>query len=354
MKQFMRNFGTLGIWTMLLAACLIVCGSPAFAAQSTPDTFVLPMLGIGGLIVNRANMSEVFLNLKTTFNRAFDSAPAMWQRTTMLVPSTGSENQYNWLSRFPKMRRWVGSKVIKALEAFKYTIVNDDFEATVEVRRNDVEDDNLGIYGPMAQEAGFSAKTWPDELDAELKNGAFAAECYDGQFFYDTDHPVGDGDGGTTSVSNKITAPLSNATLAAAQASIGAARVAIQQFKDDEGRPLGLMGDLLEVPPALEDVARMLMTNDKLADDTPNPYKGTFQLQVNPRLTSTTAWFLHVTSRPVKPFVFQQRKAPVFVQQTNPDSDDVFDRAVFKYGAEARGNGGYGLWQLSFGSTGTA
>ena len=235
----------------------------------------------------------------------------------MKVPSTSGENQYNWLSMFPKMRKWIDEKKIKVLEAFKYTIVNDDFEATVEVDRNDIEDDNLGIYAPQAQMAGYSAKQLPDEIIADLKNNAFVNQCYDGQYFYDTDHPVGDGDGGENSIANKSTKPLSNADLAAAKAGYGAARAAIMAFTDDEGRPLGLKPDVLEVPPALETTARMLLGDDKLADGKPNPYKGTATPIVNPWLTSDTAWFLHVTNMPVKPFIYQERKAPVFVQQTD-------------------------------------
>ena len=265
----------------------------------------------------------------------------------MLVSSTTSQNQYNWLSMFPKMRKWVGEKFIKNLEASKYTVVNDDWEATVSVRRNDVEDDNLGIYGPQAQMAGFSARQLPDEIVADLKNNAFTAIIYDSQYFYDVDHPVAG-----VSTSNKGASPLSNATLAAADAGYGAARTAIMSLKDEEGRPLALIPDTLEVPVALEKMGRMLLDNDKLADNTPNPYKGTAKLLVNPRLTSTTAWFLHVTSLPVKPFIYQERKAPVFVSQVGEENDDVFNRAIFKYGAEARAAGGYGLWQLSYGSTG--
>lgn len=304
------------------------------------------------MLVNKENLSAIFKNLLTTFNKAFESAPAEWQATAMLIPSTTKTNDYSWISRFPKMREWIGEKTVKSLAAFKYSISNKDYEATVAVDRNDVEDDNIGIYGPMAQEAGYSSKQWPDELIAALKNGAFASVCYDGQYFYDTDHPVDDGEGGTGSVSNKLTAALSNATLAAADASFGAARLAVMGFKDDEGRPLNLIPDTLEVPPALETVANMLMNNDKLADNTPNPYKGMAKVVVNGRLTSATAWFLHVTSRPIKPFIFQQRKAPVFVSQTSMENDDVFNRREFKYGAEARGNAGYALWQLSVGSTG--
>lgn len=299
------------------------------------------------MLVNAQNLTAVFINLKTIFNKAFEAAPSQWQETTMLVPSGSSQNDYAWLSRFPRMRKWLGDKVIKSLAAFKYTIVNDDWETTVEVDRNDIEDDQIGIYAPMAQEAGFSSKQLPDEIDADLKNGAFAGICYDGQYFYDTDHPVAG-----ASVSNKGTAALSAATTAAAAASYGAARTAIMSITDDEGRPLALIPDVLEVPPALEATARLVCESDKLTDQSPNPYKGTARVLVNPRLTSSTAWFLHVTNRPLKPFVFQQRKAPVFVSQTDMNADNVFMRKNYLFGAEARCAGGYGLWQMSYGSTG--
>ena len=299
------------------------------------------------MLVNAQNLTAVFINLKTIFNKAFEAAPSQWQETTMLVPSGSSQNDYAWLSRFPRMRKWLGDKVIKSLAAFKYTIVNDDWETTVEVDRNDIEDDQIGIYAPMAQEAGFSSKQLPDEIDADLKNGAFAGTCYDGQYFYDTDHPVAG-----ASVSNKGTAALSAATTAAAAASYGAARTAIMSITDDEGRPLALIPDVLEVPPALEATARLLCESGKLTDQSPNPYKGTARVLVNPRLTSSTAWFLHVTNRPLKPFVFQQRKAPVFVSQTDMNADNVFMRKNYLFGAEARCAGGYGLWQMSYGSTG--
>lgn len=301
------------------------------------------------MLVNKSTISAVFLSLKTTFMNAFDGAPSQWELTAMLVPSGSGQNDYTWLSNFPKMRKWIGDKVIKALEAFKYTVVNDDWEATVEVDRNDIEDDNLGIYAPQAQMAGYSARQLPDEIVSDLKNNAFANTCYDGQYFYDTDHSVAG-----ASVSNKGTAALSAATAAAAAASYGAARTAIMSVKDDEGRPLGLVPDVLEVPPALEITGKRLVEMDRLTDDSPNPYKGTARLVVNPRLTSTTAWFLHCTSMPVKPFVYQERKAPNFVEQTDAQNDNVFMRKKFRFGAEARAAGGYAFWQMSYGSTGEA
>ncbi len=300
------------------------------------------------MIVNKANLAAIFINLKTIFNKAFDAAPSVWEKIAMKVPSTGSQNDYSWLAKFPKMKKWIGDKAVKALAAFKHTIVNDDWEATVEVDRNDIEDDGIGIYAPQAQMAGFSAKQLPDEIVMELVNNGFTNLCFDGQYFFDTDHPVKD-----ASVSNKGTAALVITTLALAMASYGAARTAMKKFKDEEGRPLNITPNVLLVGPALEDIANALMKNERLEDGKPNPYKGTAEVVVDARITSDTAWYLLDTTKPVRPFIYQERKKPVFVQQTTSESDNVFMRKKFRFGAEARAAGGYGFWQMAWASTGT-
>jgi phage major head subunit gpT-like protein len=299
------------------------------------------------MLINKAAIAAVFVNLNTLFNKAFAAAPSTWAKIAMKVPSSTGQEDYSWLANFPKMRKWVDEKYVKALEAFKYSVVNDDFEATVEVDRNHIEDDTLGVYAPQAQMAGFSAAQLPDEIVYDLVNDAFTAKCYDGKAFCATDHKVG-----KNTFSNKGTAALVITTLAAAQASYGAARTAMRKFKDEDGRPLGIIPNVLLVGPALEDTARALMTVDRLEDGKPNPYKGTAEVLVDAHITSDTAWFLLDTTKPVKPFIYQERKAPVFVSQTNPEADDVFTRKKFKFGAEARAAGGYGFWQLAWGSTG--
>lgn len=297
------------------------------------------------MLVNASSLSAVFLNLRTEFNRAFDAAPSVWQQIAMRAPSGSAQNDYKWLSDFPKMRKWIGDKTIKSLEGFSYPIVNEDWETTVEVDRNHIEDDTLGIYGPQAQMAGFAAKQFPDELVFGLVN--FTGKGFDGKTFFATDHKVAG-----ANVSNKGTAALSVATQAAAIASYGAGRTAMMKFKNDEGQPLNVMPNVLLVPPALGDTANALMTSDRLDDGKTNLYKGTATAVIAPWLTVDTEWYLLDTKKPVKPFIYQERKAPVFVQQTDPQSGDVFMRKKFKYGAEACAAAGYGFWQLAYGSTG--
>lgn len=300
------------------------------------------------MIVNKAALQGIFVNLKATFNQAFAAAPSVWPQIAMKVPSSAKQNDYGWFANFPRMRKWIGEKTVKSLAGHSYTVINDDWEATVEVDRNDIEDDNLGIYAPQAKMAGFSAKQLPDEIVIDLVNGGFTNKCYDGQPFFSASHKVG-----KKSYSNKGTAQLSIATLAEAQGSYGAARVAMRKVADEDGRPLNITPSVLLVPPALEDIANALMTNSRLEDGKPNPYKGTAKVIVDARLTSDTAWFLLDTTKPVMPLLYQERKKPVFVQQTDMQADNVFMRKQYRFGAEARAAGGYGFWQLAYGSTGS-
>lgn len=339
MKSMFKLIACIGL------ALLAISAVPAGAA--TPD---MPVIALAGMLVNKASLDALFTGLKTIFNNALKAASGDWQKTAMEVPSTAQGEDYVWLSRFPKFRKWVGDKHIKNIEAGKYYKANEDWETTIAVRRNDIEDDRLGIYNTQALGAGEAAGELHDIIVDALKNGAFVNTCMDGQYFYDTDHPVAG-----ASVSNKGTAALSAASVAAATASYGAARAAIMNFKDEEGMPLRLIPDTLEVPPALEATARLICEGEKLADGATNPFRGTAKVLVNPGLTSSTQWMLHVTSKQsLKPFIVQMRKRPVFVSQTSAENDDVFNRAEYKFGAEARATGVYGFWQLSYGSTGTA
>lgn len=299
------------------------------------------------MLIDKQNLDTVFLALSTAFHKSWEQAPVHWPKIAMRVESTAGRNEYKWLSEFPRMRQWVGDKTIRALAGHSYTIVNDDWESTIEVDRNDIEDDNLGIYGPQAQMAGYAARQFADELIFDLLNDGFKAKCYDGKPFFSADHPVG----GKT-VANKGSAALSIDTFAKAGASFGAARTALRKLTDDDGRPLGIAPSVLVVPPALEDTARGLMAVDRLEDGKPNIYKGQAEVVADARLISDTAWFLLDASQPIKPLIYQERKAPQFVQQTEMDSDSVFLRKKYRYGVECRGAAGYGFWQMAYGSEG--
>ena len=141
-------------------------------------------------MITPALLQSLFTGFKKNFEDAKGEAPAQYTKIATVIKSTTKSNTYGWLGKFPNLRKWVGDRVIESMKAHGYQIVNEDFEATVAVDRNDIEDDELGIYAPMFAEMGRSAGIHPDELCFGLLGAGFTTPCYDGQYFFDTDHPV--------------------------------------------------------------------------------------------------------------------------------------------------------------------
>lgn len=334
-----------------IAAAVMVC--LAVFAVSTAIPYPGHPAGIAsvplmlGMLVNQANIQALYINYRTIFNEAFAAAPTFWENVAMRSPSTTGIEDYKWLSEFPQMRKWVGDKQVKNLEGYDYVLKNEDFESTIAVNRNDIEDDKVGIYTPRIQGAGRAAKVWPDLLVFQLLTDGFTAKCFDGQPFFAAAHQFG-----KVTFCNKGTKKLSATSQAAAIASYGAARTALLSMTDDQGTPLGLAPNVLVVSPENADVANALMTVDRLDDGKANLYKGSAKVIVVPFLQGP-AWFLMDTSMPIKPLIFQVRKDPEFIAHTDPNSDSVFNRKEFKFGAEARGNVGFGLPQMAYGSDGS-
>ena len=66
------------------------------------------------------------------------------------------------------------------------------------------------------------------------------------------------------------------------EANYAAARQAMQEFKGDGGRPLGVMPDTLVVPPALEGAGLDIVNSATGAAGATNKWKGTAKLIVTP------------------------------------------------------------------------
>jgi phage major head subunit gpT-like protein len=158
--------------------------------------------------------NAVLAALRTEVRRQFADAYAgmnassMWRTVAMQVSSSTASNTYDWLGDFPNLREWVGDRVVKDMKENAYQITNKLFEATVGVARTAIEDDNIGTTGNRIRAMGQAAAQHPDLMIADLIKAGNTSLCYDGQFFFDVDHPVAanhDGTGTVTSVSNSQT-----------------------------------------------------------------------------------------------------------------------------------------------------
>lgn len=154
------------------------------------------------MIINRSNLGLLFTGFKASFQNAFAGVSPDFQQFVLEVPSSTSKEVYAWLGKTTGFREWVGDRVIQNLATHDYTITNKSFENTVGVPREAIEDDTYGVYSPLMAQLGQDAAQHPAELLYSLLKAGFGQACYDGQYFFDTDHPVVDENGVEQSVSN--------------------------------------------------------------------------------------------------------------------------------------------------------
>lgn len=299
--------------------------------------------------VNASTLIATHKTFRALFLSTFDSFTPMWMKHAMEVPSTNAAEIYNWLGRVAQMREWVDEKVAKELRGFDYTIKNKDWESTIFIDRNVIEDDQLGLVRPRVMDLSQRAKAHPDKLLSEIRRAGSTATglCYDGQQFYDTDHA--EGSSGTQS--NKLTG--TGVTADKVRDDLFAAKAALRKYKDDQGEPFILGQAMLDVvaviPPDLE----------KVFDELNNPAPGAtvpktpIAYEVDPYLTDANDWYLDYVGSMLKPFIKQDRKAVNFVALDQANDETVFFKKKFYYGVEGRYAVSYGLWQLSILTTNT-
>ncbi|MBX3589078.1 MAG: Mu-like prophage major head subunit gpT family protein [Ramlibacter sp.] len=332
---------------VLVAGVIAAACSPAFALTAPSALQLAPAVGsagqltdwqlaslcFGGLTINPANLAVLNQAFNAAFKKGLGRTKPVWDQIAMLIPSTTAENVYAWLAANFQIREWIGDRVMQNLADYNYVIRNKDFEGTVEVLRNAIADDQYGIYSSMFEQMGDSVTQFPDKLVFQALKAGTTSQCYDGQYFFDTDHPVGL-PGKEVSVSNhmggageawyildtsKVMKPMifqerekfqmvrkdkadddnvvfrkkyiygvdgrsnvgyglwqlafvSKQTLDATN--VRAALTAMGSQKDNNGEPLNTMGTTLVCSPNLYETAVDLMAKDYLAAGESNTLKG--------------------------------------------------------------------------------
>lgn len=327
---------------MKFLSFIVMALAAMFGASDTAGT--TEQIVLLGVLINQANLNAAYSGFKTVFQQAYDATASAFERLAVVVPSSTRQEEYRWLGQFPGLREWMGDRVIKDLSVEGFLIKNRDFEASVSVDRNDIEDDSIALYSPLFQQMGESARQHPDELIFDLLVNGFASQCFDGQYFFDTDHPNGDQPIWSNKSANVLSA-----------VNYESARAQMMSLINEEGKPLRVKPDMLIVSPQLEPTALDILRADKTANGATNIWKDSADILVVPELSSNpTYWFLADTGRAAKPFIFQTRKAPEFIALDNLNDENVFMRKEYVYGVDYRGNAGYGLPHLILGSTGGA
>lgn len=298
------------------------------------------------MLITPATLKALQVTLDLRFKQAYAAAQPISPRFASTIPSGARANVYPMHAKLAKLRVWEGERKLVNAKSYKYQLDNESYELTVEVDRDDIEDDSIGVYSGLVDEMGMQARMWPDDLvfAAILAGGTETA--YDDVPFFSNSHSLG---------GNTIDNLFGSTALTASN--FASVRASMMEFVGEDGESLHVRPDVLLVPPALEVTARKIVQASTIVDSATagavdNVLRGLSEVVVAPQLAasaggSDSTWYLLDTTRPIKPFIFQQRQAPEMVALTNPSDEHVMMRNKFIYGVKARGAAGYGPFWLA-------
>lgn len=128
--------------------------------------------------------------MSAAYQKGLGAATAQVGKIATTLPSSTSAEDYGFLGSWPSIQEWVGDRQLKKLAEHGYTITNKKWESSITVEKDKIEDDQIGQYSLMAETIGQDTAMFPDKLVFQLLQQGFTTLCYDGQNFFDTDHPM--------------------------------------------------------------------------------------------------------------------------------------------------------------------
>lgn len=263
---------------------------------------------------------------------------------------------YKWLGMAPAMREWIGGRQAKGLRDNGISITNKKWEATLEIPVDWMRRDKTGqIRVRIADLAQRAVSHWASLLSTLILNGT-SSVCYDGQYFFDTDHSEGD----SGLQSNNLTIDISalpatvhGTTTAPSveemQQVILAAISAILGFKDDQGEPMneGARNFIVMSPVSLMTPVLAATKNPVIGSSTnliTNVSDFSIVPAINPRLTWTDSIVVFRTDGATKAFIRQEEEG-LTINAIAEGSEEEFKNDKHLYGVKAIRNVGYGFWQ---------
>jgi len=308
-------------------------------------------------IVNPSQLLNARVVVSTRVRDAYANTPdalLWWKQIAEEVPSATGTQAYFVEHLIPRLRKWVGPRHVRGIKREAVTVVDDNYEGTIGIPVNEIEDDTYALRTSAMDALGRSAAMWPNDLIyAALIDTT--TTWIDGQPFFNGSHPLDLQDAAATTQSNLHT------SMSLTAANFGTVRARMRGIKGEDGKPIGVGRGrklLLVVPQGLEDTANRIvvadtvgyLSNNSAVSSDSNLYKGAADVLVLPELdaSSSTTWYLLDPLSPIKPFIFQRRQLPnQVVIKDRPTDDNVFDDDEVVFGVKGRGNYAYGLWQAA-------
>ena len=292
------------------------------------------------------------------FERLHASQGASWLNDIAFqLDSNQAIETIKWLGQVPAMRQWVGGRQARAFRDNGFTIENLKFEASIDVTLDEIRRDKTAQVMSRIYDLADRAASHPASLISTLILNGATGLCYDGQYFFDTDHTEGEN---STSQSNSITFDISdgagggtylNPTNTSMQRAILAGVAQMLAFKDDQNEPCNeyLTDFLVMVPPSLLAQGMAATVSPVLDSGQTNLIRAQSDFRIrcvgNARLSSWTDKFaVFGLNGTQKPFINQVEVPPTLSAKAE-GSDYEHDNDAHQYGVKRVGNAAYGDWK---------
>ena len=284
--------------------------------------------------------THLTFGVKTGFLKGQNTHVSMRAPFVREAVSDGKSEDYSDLGAVPMPVDYNDMVQVRGTHEVNLTITNKDYEITLGITHNAINDDRVDDLQAWALQAGRNFEKHKDKLSflaLDDGDGSTYGLCYDGQNMFSASH-ADSGAEYTTAQDNQYALPLSIDNFETVW-------VAGQGFLDGRGEPVDFDHNLIITSPTNKRLAFNIADNPDVhdtADNEKNPWSGALRPPIFSTHLDTTAWFVVAADEIIKPVILQTRQEPRLVMW---DDEKLGEGGVRFFKFHGRYNVGYGDWR---------
>ena len=300
------------------------------------------------MIVNQSNIAALNTAFSAEFQKTLQAREPQIDKIATRISSTSATHQYpiGWMTG--TMREWLGDREMQNLVAYIQTVTNLNYEQTIVVSRNHVEDDNIGWITPAIQQMATEGQQhpWRTAIAALMTDG-FTEAGFDGQPFFSAAHTWAAS--GYTDAQDDLTDEVLDL------AAVYAAFNYFDGVRGPDGRIVAVEPDVFLASGSLRQTVDALFFTPNDAAGAGNPLYNKFKPEnvLVGHGIPAGRWAMLCTNQALRPVVFQERQPLALTALTNVTDENVFMRNEFIWGTSYRGALACIAWWLACGSDGS-
>lgn len=256
------------------------------------------------------------------------------------VDSDGDQENHPWIGEAAIMELVEDEIQAAGLTDASYIIVNNTYGIGMAIRRDHMNDDQLGVHMQRVRDMNDIAVNFPNKLIVDAFVNGTSELGYDGVSFYNNAHPDR-GDPGSGTQDNLLAG--TGTAVADLKTDISSGITTMMRWKAENGEPKRANRSRFAalIPPDLKANMNEAIFASIVANTSNVAFRGmSIEPIADARLADVDDWFLNDISSGAAPVLFQQREN-VQLETLGPGSDFYVRERKWWVQVTWRGNVGY-------------